>query len=265
MGARERPLLASNGNGGNAFVTAANWTALFQIFRSFQPSDLVGVHQWLPLWLAALFVVIGVACLLLGNGRSFRFIAGPMAGLAGTLWLPMVLVRVGLPAETVSFSAAAGGALFVLGVLTPPFALFFFVGLPAGLVAGHFAGPDVFLLAFTPAFVVAGTLAAMFHEAVAAVATSVLGAWLTVLGALRLGSFLWPWLSEVAQRQAWAAFLIGGFLATAGTLYQIVIKRTGFETRRRTIEEMKAQRRVTEKRALEKKWMGDQSWRGKKP
>ncbi len=222
-------------------------------YRTFDPAAWVSVYRMMPTWVGLVCVVVGLTFLLFGNGRTFRFVAGPAVALVGFLWMPLIAQRFGVPVAPHVLALIGAVSLGALGVAFPPAAVFFGVGLPAGYIAGNLAGPNDWFLGFAPGFLASGTVAAVFARVIGAVLASVVGAWLLVLGMLAALHTVGGIVAAVAH-QPWGVLLAAGLFAFAGAVYQLLVRPSPEEAERLRIERAKAKRRLAEQRALEKRW-----------
>jgi hypothetical protein len=228
-------------------------TQALEAYRSFSPAAWVGVYRILPTYAGILFVLGGLVLLLFGGGPAFRIVAVPLSATVGFLWGNLVLVRLGFnPNERVA-SIAFAISLGILGFALPQAALFFAVGIPIGMAVGQLAGQADWFLGFLPAFLLTGTLSAVFHRYLGTVASAVAGAWVLVIGMLAALHQVGGIVATVAQ-QPWGVILAAAFFATAGTIYQIAARPTPEELERLKQERQRARKRADEKKALEKRW-----------
>jgi hypothetical protein len=190
-----------------------------------------------------------------GGGRLFRFLGAPLGIFVGLLWGPVLIHSFMLPLPDGPVALVSAAALGLLGIFFPPGLAFFLFGIPAGLTAGHLAGPQDWFLGFFPAFLLCGTLAGLFQRYVGAIAASLPGAWLFVLGAM---SALSPMggLSERAASHPLGVIAVAGVLAVVGTVYQMAFRASPDELDRRQVESARTKRRAAEKAAVEKRWSG---------
>ncbi len=222
-------------------------------YRRLDPAGWVSLYRHLPWWVGLLAAGLGVALLLFGGGKAFRLVAGPLGAAAGRLWAPVLVSKLGGVASEAQVGMVAGGALATAGFVFPVSALFFAFGLPAGLMAGDLAGSADWLLGFVPGFLLAGSLAVTAHRELTAVATSISGAWLLVLGALAALHPAGSLAESVAQRPL-GVVAAAGLLALAGSAYQLALRPSPEQVERRKVEKARLNRERDEKRALEKRW-----------
>ncbi|MDQ3262040.1 MAG: TMEM198/TM7SF3 family protein [Myxococcota bacterium] len=226
---------------------------LLEAYQSPLPADWVGSYRYLPTGVGILLVLVGAAMLLFGGGRAFRLVAGPMAAIAGFLWMPLVFDRFGAPFEPRMVGMVSGALLAAIGFALPPGGVFFAFGLIAGLAGGQLAGSDDWLLGFFPSFLLVGSVAAILHRFIGAVASALMGAWLICIGLLaalhQLGG-----LSQAVAARPWGVLVAALLFALAGSIYQLAVLPNLPERERLRQEKFKAKQRATEKKALEKRW-----------
>jgi hypothetical protein len=87
----------------------------------------------------------------------------------------------------------------------------------------------------------------MLRRQVAAILSSMLGAWLLVIGAL---AALHPFggLATAMASQPWGLIVAAGLFALAGSVYQIAVRPS------QELERQRAMLRKTEQTALETRW-----------
>lgn len=222
-------------------------------YRTLDPAGWVSVYQHLPMIAGVLLVVIGLFLLLFGGGAAFRIVAGPVGAVIGLIWTPTVLLRLGFGQVAPVLTYAVALVLAIAGISLPPVTTFLAFGIPIGLAAGQLAGANDFLLGFAPGFLVGGTAAALMHRQVAAVAASVVGGWVLVIGLLTSLAQLGGMVAQVA-RQPWGVVIAAVFFALAGSIYQIAVRPTPEEASRLKADKFNAKKRAQEKKALEKRW-----------
>lgn len=230
-----------------------DFSQVLQAYRTFNPAGWVSVYRMMPTWVGIVAVVLGIALLLFGGGKAFRFVAGPAGALIGFLWAPVVSAKfgVGVPANTVAFAAAA--ALAVGSFVFPPIAVFVGFGLPAGFFAGNLAGANDWLLGFLPGFLAVGTVASIFARHIGSVLSSIVGAWLLVIGALAALHSVGGLVAAVAN-QPYGVILAAALFAVAGAIYQIFVRPSPEDAEKLRFEKAKAKQRLQEKKELEKRW-----------
>lgn len=222
-------------------------------YRTFDPVGWISVYRSMPVWLGILSVLVGVLLLVAGGGRTFRFVAGPAGAVVGFLWVPVVAQQLGLPLSGNVVGAVAGAVIGVCSFVLPPTAVFFALGLPAGFAIGNMAGPTDWFVGFLPGFLALGTAAAVFARHIGAVFSSVLGAWLGIIGALAALHSVGGIVAAVA-REPWGVMLAAALFALAGSVYQLFVRPSPEEAERLKIERARIKRRIEEKRALEERW-----------
>ncbi len=224
-----------------------------QAYRRFDLAAWVDTYQVFPVWAGILLVGLGVLLLLQGGGRFFRFLAGPLGLWVGGVWMPLVLAKFGLQASNPALVSASALVLAGLGFAYPPGALFFAIGVPAGLFGGQIAGPADWFLGFVPGFLIGGTVAAAASRPIGAITASIVGAWLLVIGLLsalhQAGG-----LVETMVANPWGILVAAGLFAAAGSIYQLLVQPSPEEKQRLDAERAKAKRHAAEKRAIEKRW-----------
>lgn len=227
-------------------------THALEAYRTFDPAGWVALYRALPMWLGAVLAAFGAFLLLFGGGRAFRVVSGPLGALVGFFFAPVLAskLQLGLSAGAVSLVAAA--AIGFLGIIVPPGALFFALGLPAGLAAGQLAGPSDWLLGFAPAFLVAGIVAALLSRYIAAVVSALVGAWVFVIGMLaalhQVGG-----ISQTIAATPWGVIVAAGLFGLAGAVYQLSRPPPEVAEQLR-MDELQERKRASEQRALEKRW-----------
>lgn len=226
-------------------------TAL-EAYRRYDPAGWVGIYRQVPIWAGGIAVVLGVLMLLFGSGRLFRLVAGPMGAAVGFLWAELLAGKFGFASQAKQIGVAATVGLGALGLVFPPGAVFFIFGVPAGLIAGELAGSTDWLLGFFPGFIVGGVLAMAAHRSIGAVASSLFGGALAVVGVLAV---LAP--SGVSGRlaaQPWGVLGAAALLAVGGVVYQLFVRMSPDERAAQSEEKRRAKKRANEKAALEKRW-----------
>ena len=189
-------------------------------YQSFDPSAWVSASRLIPIWLGLGMVGVGTALLLFGGNRQvFRLVAGPLGALAGWLWAPVLAARFKLVAPPY-LPPVFAGVLAVLGLAFPPGVVFVALGIPAGLLAGHLAGPKDWFLGFVPGFLVCGTISIFLTRYIAAVVASLVGAWLLVMGVLS-GLYLLGDAAELVTAQPWGVLVAAALFALAGSIFQL--------------------------------------------
>ena len=223
-----------------------------QAYRSLDPEAWLRLYRVFPIGVGIVLVALGVVMLLFGGGRFFRFVAGPMGAWAGYVCVPVVLAEFGIRHDAAVVTLAAA-LLGVGGVLFPPLAVFFAFGLPAGLMLGNAVGRSDWPLGFLPGFIATGTLAAAMHRFIGAIASSVVGAWLLVIGLLsalhQVGGLVNAMIS-----QPWGVVVAALLFAISGSVYQLAVRPSPEEKEKLDAERARAERQRREKQELEKRW-----------
>ncbi|MFT3842379.1 MAG: hypothetical protein QM723_35640 [Myxococcaceae bacterium] len=229
-------------------------------YQRWDPQGWVAVYQRLPLPVAGGMIALGLLMLLFGSGRLFRVVAGPIGAIVGFIWAPILAQRFGFGAAQTQIRTVAAGMLFGLGILFPPAATFFAAGIPAGLIAGEVAGSNDWALGFVPAFIVVGALGVALHRYIGAIASSAVGSWLLVLGALGVMPGA-GWVKQVAA-QPWG-LLVAAFLFTlAGSVYQLFVRLSPEERERIKAERATAKSKLKKQKDLEDRWANYSKNRG---
>jgi hypothetical protein len=232
--------------------------ALLQALKSYQeynPPGWVGIYRLLPMWAGIACCALGLTLLLVGGGRAFRLVAGPLGAIMGLAWTPVVASKFGLPPGSYDprLPSLVAAMLAIVGFLAPPGITFLGVGIPLGLVAGQIAGQEDFLLGFIPVLLLGGVAGAFLHRAVGAIASSVVGAWLLVIGALAALHTFGGLVTAVAN-QPWGVIIAAGLFALAGSVYQIAVRPSPEEMDRIRAEKERLKLRKAEQKALERRW-----------
>jgi hypothetical protein len=245
-----------------AAATIEPWAGLQQAlepYRRLDPSGWVNLHEALPAWAGVVAVIVAVLLLLFGSGHPFRLVAGTIAAVVGVVWVPLIATRLGLAPQVTKISLGAAGVLFVLATAWPPTALFAAVGLPVGIVFGEAAGVEHWPMGFVPGFLLSGALAAGFHRHVASLVSSVIGAWLLVLGLLVLLRTIGVPV-DVFAKYPWGAIAAALLFAVAGMVYQLAARPSPEEARQLQAEREAAKKRREEERATRERW-AKRGWR----
>ncbi len=224
-----------------------------EAYQRFDPPGWVDVHRSFPFWAGLIGIVAGALMLLFGNGRLFRLVAGPLGALVAVLWAPLLAMKLGVAANAREVTIVAAVALAGLGFLFPPGALFFICGVPGGLIAGELVGGSDWALGFFPGLLVSGALGAAAHRFLGAIASSVAGAWLIVLGLLAALSPLGSLSSSLAA-QPWGCIIAAALFAIAGAVYQLFVRLSPEERARLADEKRRAKKRREEQKAVEQRW-----------
>lgn len=228
------------------------WSKAIEAYRSFDPAGWVAAFKLFPMWAGALLIVVGVLFLVFGGGRLFRLVAGPIGAALGYLWTPLIVSKLGIELQPEPLAVAGAAFLGVMGAIFPPGLVFFAVGIPAGLVAGELAGKD-WMLGFAPVCFAAGMFAAFAHRIIASAVSSLVGAWLLVLGMLAsLNSF--GTVVNMVTQQPWGVIIAAVLFGIAGTVYQLAVRPTPEEAEEAGIARAQAKKKAEDKKALEKRW-----------
>ena len=91
------------------------------------------------------------------------------------------------------------------------------------------------------------------HRYIGAVVSSVLGAWILMLGLL---AALHPFtrLVESVSQQPWGVLIAALLFAIAGCVYQLVVQLSPEANRALKLEKSKAKKKLAEAKALENRW-----------
>jgi signal transduction histidine kinase len=234
----------------------ANTSAISQALEAYQrfdPPGWVDVYRLMPWWAGIVAMALGIVMMTFGNGKLFRLAAAPLGALVALLWAPLLAIRFGYAANARQITLFAAAALTGLGLLFPPGALFFICGAPGGLLGGELAGAQDWVLGFLPGFLVTGALGAAAHRHLGAVASSIGGAWLLVLGLLAavapMGS-----LAPSLAGQPLGCLMAAGLFAVAGTVFQLFVRLSPEERARLKDEKRRAKRKREEQKAVEERW-----------
>lgn len=221
-------------------------------YQTFNPAGWVAIYRVLPMWAGIVCCVLGLVLLLFGGGRFFRILAGPMGALIGLGWTGVLLAKLNLVLDPRLPTAAAAG-LAVVGFLFPPAIVFLGVGIPLGLLGGEIAGPNDFLVGFAPGLILGGLVAVLLHRQLAAILSSMLGAWVLVIGALAALHQFGGFVAAMAS-QPWGLVIAAALFAVAGSVYQIAVRPSPEEAERQKAERQRLKVRKAEQKALEKRW-----------
>jgi len=228
-------------------------THALSAYERLDPAGWVALYRLMPGWLGWCVAAGGFILMLFGSERAlFRGVAAPLGAAAGYFLVPLgtTLLKGGPLPEYVRLIAA--GVLGGVGFALPPASLFFLAAIPAGLLSSRLlSGSDV-LLAFLPAFVVGGAVAAVLYRQVGALLTAAVGAWGLVLGLLA-GLTPWTSLPQTVAAMPWAVVAAAGCFALAGAALQLS-RASPEERAKRKQEQSLAQRKISEQKALEKRW-----------
>lgn len=223
-----------------------------KVYQTFNPSGWVAIYRLLPMWAGIIACAVGLALLLFGGGRLFRVLAGPLGALIGLAWTGVVMTKFGLGMDPRNPTIAAL-VLMLLGFLFPPAIVFLGVGIPVGLLGGELAGPGDYLIGFVPGLLLGGLVAAVLHRHVSAILSSMVGAWLLVIGALAALHQFGGLVTAMAN-QPWGLIIAAGLFALAGSVYQIAVRPSPEEAERQDAERQRLKQRKAEQKALEKRW-----------
>lgn len=222
-------------------------------YQTYNPQGWVGIYRLLPMWAGIVCCALGLLLLLVGGGRMFRLVAGPVGAIIGLMWTSVIAAKFGLTELDPRLPTAAGALLAVVGFLAPPAIAFMGVGVPLGLLAGQIAGPQDFLLGFIPTLLIGGLVAAIMHRFVGAIVSSIVGAWVLVIGAL---AALYQFVGLVATvaNQPWGVIIAASLFALAGSVYQIAVRPSPEEMDKIRAEKQRLKLRKAEQKALERRW-----------
>jgi len=223
-----------------------------KVYQTFNPSGWVAIYRLLPMWAGIIACAVGLALLLFGGGRLFRVLAGPLGALIGLAWTGVVMTKFGLGMDPRNPTIAAL-VLMLLGFLFPPAIVFLGVGIPVGLLGGELAGPGDYLVGFVPGLLLGGLVAAVLHRHVSAILSSLVGAWLLVIGALAALHQFGGLVTAMAN-QPWGLIIAAGLFALAGSVYQIAVRPSPEEAERQEAERQRLKQRKAEQKALQKRW-----------
>lgn len=226
-----------------------------EAYQRFDPAGWIDLYRPFPFWAGLIAIVAGVFMLLLGNGKLFRLVAGPIGAIIAVLWAPLLAIKMGFAPNVKEVTIVASIGLGGLGLLYPPGALFFIVGVPGGLVAGELVGTSDWVLGFFPALLVTGAIGASAHRFVGAIASSIAGAWLIVLGLLSALSPLGS-LSASLAAQPWGCIIAASLFAVAGAVFQLFVRLNPEERARLSDEKRRAKKRRADQKATEDRWAG---------
>lgn len=224
-----------------------------EAYQRFDPAGWVSLFRIFPVWAGGALMVGGVLMMLFGGGRLFRLVAGPIGAGVGFLWAPILATRLGFAPQANQARVVAAAGIAGLGLLYPPGAIFFAFGIPSGMVGGELAGVNDWLLGFIPAFFFGGVLAMAAHRYIGAVVSSLVGAWLLVLGLLAV---LHPFTSlvESVSQQPWGVLIAAVLFAIAGGVYQLFVRVSPEAREAVKQEKRKAKKKLAEAKEIEKRW-----------
>jgi hypothetical protein len=230
------------------------FSELLEAYQSPNPAEWVGAYRLFPTWIGILLVLVGAVLLLFGGGKAFRIVGGVLAAVAGYLWVPVAVEKFGITSPPQMLGVVAAAVLAALGFALPPGGVFFTFGLVAGLLGGQLVGPNDWIIGFLPALLIVGSIAAVLHRFIGAVAAALAGAWLLCIGLLtalhQVGGF-----AETVAGQPWGVIVAALLFAIAGSIYQLAVRPTPEEEEKLRQERYRAQQRLKEKKAMEARWM----------
>jgi hypothetical protein len=222
-------------------------------YEKIDPVGWVGVYRYIPVSLGLGLVGLGLMMLLVGGGRLFRLVAAPMGILVAMLWTGVVASNLGYTGPTQQITLVAMAAMFVVGLAFPPGVIFATVGIPVGIICGEAVGKQDWMLGFVPAFVGAGAIAAAASRIFGAVCSSVVGAWLLVIGALASLSSVGG-LGEKAAQLTWGVIVAALLFAVAGVVFQLFVRLSPEERDQLKIKKAQAKRKAEDEKKLKAKW-----------
>jgi hypothetical protein len=230
-----------------AFVQA------LKAYQTINPQGWVAIYRLLPMWAGIVCCALGLVLLLVGGGRAFRLVAGPVGAIIGLTWTSVIASKLGLTELDPRLPTVVAGLLAVAGFALPPIITFLGVGVPLGLLAGQLAGQQDFLLGFVPTLLISGLLGAILHRVVGAIVSSVVGAWMLVIGALA-ALYQFIGLVSTVANQPWGVIIAAALFALAGSVYQIAVRPSPEEMERIRSEKERLKLRKAEQKALERRW-----------
>lgn len=224
-----------------------------EAYQRFDPAGWVALFRIFPVWAGGALMLGGALMTLYGGGRLFRLVAGPIGAAVGFLWAPILATRLGFAPQANQARIVATVGIAGLGLLYPPAAIFFAFGIPCGMVAGEMAGVNDWLLGFIPGFFFGGVLAMAAHRYIGAIVSSLVGAWLLVLGLL---AALHPFTSLVdsVSQQPWGVLIAALLFAIAGGVYQLFVRLSPEVREALKQEKRKAKKKLAEAKMIEKRW-----------
>jgi hypothetical protein len=223
-----------------------------EAYQRFDPAGWVSLFRFFPMWAGGLLALLGALRMLFGGGKLFRLVAGPLGAAVGFLWTPLLATKLGFGPQGPQIRIVATIGIGGLGLLLPPGATFFAFGIPLGLVAGDMAGND-WVIGFIPAFLIGGTLAVAAHRYIGAVASSLVGGWLVVIGLL---AALHPFtrLVESVAQQPWGVLIAALLFAIAGAVYQLFVQLSPEARAAYKAEKAAAKKKLADAKKLEARW-----------
>ena len=234
------------GDAVEAFIQA------LKAYQKFNPSGWVGIYRLLPMWGGIVLCALGLIMLLVGGGRAFRLVAGPVGALMGLTFTSIIAGKFGLEIMT-PVSPRGGLLLALVGFLFPPAISFLGSRRPAGARCRAAGGPPGLPARLRPALLIGGLVAAILHRVVSSIVASVVGAWLFVIGALAALHQFGGLVAAVAN-QPWGVIIAAGLFALAGSVYQIAVRPSPEEMEKLRAEKERLKLRKAEQKALEKRW-----------
>lgn len=224
-----------------------------EVYRRYDPQGWVDVYRVLPTWGGVGAALLGLALLLVGGGRLFRVVAGPLGAAIGLLWVPLVVTRLGFREHAAVSGTLSAITLLVLGAVSPPAVLFFAFGIPGGLAGAELAGPTDWAVGFFPGLLVGGALGVVLARFVGAIAASAVGAWLLVLGVLAALRTAGGSVDALAK-QPIGLLIAAALLAVAGAVFQLWVRPSPQAAQQEQFDRALEEKRAAEKRAVEERW-----------
>ncbi|WP_434382843.1 hypothetical protein [Melittangium boletus] len=222
-------------------------------YQTFNPAGWVALYRVLPMWAGIVCGALGLVLLLMGGGRLFRLVAGPLGALIGLAWTGVLLARFSLNGMDPRLPTLAAAVLAAVGFIFPPAIIYLAVGIPLGLLGGEIAGPNDFILGFAPGLILGGLVAVVLSRPMSAIISSCLGAWLLVIGGMAALHHFSGLVGALA-RQPWGIVLAAALFAVAGSIYQILVRPSPEEVEKQQAERQRLKKRKEEQRAMEKRW-----------
>ncbi len=223
-----------------------------EAYQRFDPPGWVNLFRFFPMYAGVLVALLGLLMMLFGGGKLFRLIAGPLGAAVGFLWTPLLATKLGFGPQGPQIRIVATIGIGGLGLLLPAGATFFAFGIPIGLVAGDMAGND-WVIGFVPAFFIGGLVAVLAHRYIGAVASSLVGGWLLMIGLL---SALHPFtrLVESVAQQPLAVLVAALLFAVAGTVYQLFVQLSPEARAAYKADKAAAKKKLAEAKKLQNRW-----------
>lgn len=224
-----------------------------EAYQRFDPAGWVSLFRIFPAWAGGVMIAVGVLMMLFGGGKLFRLVAGPLGAGVGFLWAPVLAEKLGYAPQANQARIVATIAIGGLGLLYPPAATFFAFGIPLGMVAGEMAGVNDWMLGFIPGFFFGGVLAMAAHRFIGAIVSSLVGAWMMVIGML---AALYPFTSvvESVSQQPWGVLIAALLFAIAGGVYQLLVQLSPEAREALRQEKKNAKKKLAEAKAIENRW-----------